>query len=471
MTCKAAEWLGSWVFSGIPAGATCGSTGESSHLGTPSMSSTTPDKLHLERRHQTWLCVVAVPRPLQAVMGKRRLIKSLRTHDLTEARRRRHKVVSEFQDQIEAARRTALAAPQGLAAGSLGAILAEAMVDREVLTVEEDGGISDQAQMIEDRYGKAAALAYHRVATGRSTPLGYYVDQWLKQASYPARSQVQHRGTLAELMRWCEKVGIAADVVAISRKVAGQWIASVTGQIAAATINRKLSTFRAYWKWLVDRGHVEENPWDRQSIPKGRLRAENDGSRPFTDDELRRLLDGKADAVLAAFIRIGALTGARIESIAKLTVGDCAGGVFFIRSDKTTAGTRRIPIHSDLTTLITERCRGRKAGEWLFPECSQTSTGSRSAAVVKRFNTYRINLGVDDRVEGKRRSRVTFHSLRAWFLTAALRAKQPLHVVQQVIGHKQQGVTMGVYFGGDTLDRLRECVEAVRLPTMAVTAT
>jgi len=45
-----------------------------------------------------------------------------------------------------------------------------------------------------------------------------------------------------------------------------------------------------------------------------------------------------------------------------------------------------------------------------------------------------------------------------------IRADQPEHVVQQIVGHKHQGVTMGVYFGGDTMERLRECMEAVRLP-------
>jgi hypothetical protein len=57
--------------------------------------------------------VVAVPRPLQGFMGKRRLIKSLETHDLNEARRQRYRVVAEFRDRIEAARRASLAATQG----------------------------------------------------------------------------------------------------------------------------------------------------------------------------------------------------------------------------------------------------------------------------------------------------------------------------------------------------------------------
>lgn len=70
-----------------------------------------------------------------------------------------------------------------------------------------------------------------------------------------------------------------------------------------------------------------------------------------------------------------------------------------------------------------------------------------------------------EREEGRRRSRVNFHSFRRWFITKALQAGQPERVVKQVVGHSLQGdVTLGVYFGGDLMPALRKCVEAVRLP-------
>jgi hypothetical protein len=63
---------------------------------------------------------------------------------------------------------------------------------------------------------------------------------------------------------------------------------------------------------------------------------------------------------------------------------------------------------------------------------------------------------------------VDFHSWRRWFVTEALRAGQLERVVKQVVGHKlpKANVTLGVYFGGDTPEAFRACVEAVRLPLM-----
>jgi hypothetical protein len=37
--------------------------------------------------------------------------------------------------------------------------------------------------------------------------------------------------------------------------------------------------------------------------------------------------------------------------------------------------------------------------------------------------------------------------------------------VKQVVGHKQQGMTMGVYFAGFTVEAMRRVVESVRLRT------
>jgi len=91
------------------------------------------------------------------------------------------------------------------------------------------------------------------------------------------------------------------------------------------------------------------------------------------------------------------LTGSRIEATAQFRVGNCSGGAFNICKDKTKTGTRRIPIHSGLIALVERRCAKKSPTDWLFPERSQRDTGERSMAVSKRFGTYRVRLGVDDR--------------------------------------------------------------------------
>jgi integrase len=89
----------------------------------------------------------------------------------------------------------------------------------------------------------------------------------------------------------------------------------------------------------------------------------------------------------------------------------------------------------------------------------------RSQRVVKQFVTHRRAIGVDDRVEGARQSRVNFHSFRRTFVTKAEQAGMQPHLIEVVVGHKRPGMALGVYSGGPLLQQLREVVESVRLPT------
>ena len=57
-------------------------------------------------RGLTWHCVKEVPRPLRKIMGKKRLVRSLKTRDLKLAQARRYQALVEFEREIEAARRT-----------------------------------------------------------------------------------------------------------------------------------------------------------------------------------------------------------------------------------------------------------------------------------------------------------------------------------------------------------------------------
>lgn len=166
-----------------------------------------PDTRHLERRNLTWFAVVYVPRPLRAVLGKR-LSRTLGTRDLSTAQRDRHPVIADFNARIGAAERRARAV------GPHDTILAEAEAYRDAPKPDdgEDGGgydYGDRAEEIEASHGLRAAQSYARVASGNYTPIPHHVDGWLSEAQYPPRSMAQHRGTIAEVDRWCGQAGVA----------------------------------------------------------------------------------------------------------------------------------------------------------------------------------------------------------------------------------------------------------------------
>jgi integrase len=99
----------------------------------------------------------------------------------------------------------------------------------------------------------------------------------------------------------------------------------------------------------------------------------------------------------------------------------------------------------------------------LFDELRSKNT-ERTDPIGKAFARYRRELGIQE--GARRRSRINFHSFRRWFITAAINANQPPHVVSLVTGHKEgrKGMTLGRYWQGADDAALRAVVEAVKLP-------
>jgi integrase len=79
------------------------------------------------------------------------------------------------------------------------------------------------------------------------------------------------------------------------------------------------------------------------------------------------------------------------------------------------------------------------------------------------WNQTAVDIG--EKREGIRRSLVNLHSFRRWFITKAEQADIAPWVIAAVVGHARQGMTLGTYSRGPSEEQLRECVEAVRLPT------
>jgi site-specific recombinase XerD len=437
----------------------------------------------MEVRGRTFYAVQAVPRPLWARVGKRRLVKSLGTRDHHVAIARRHAALAEFQRtfdrvrsadaRVEAAlewRQTFAAFEHGDTSRFSAGTSDGPITDPDELRTIASVVLADEAEDIESERGREAASAFVGIALGTATPLLLHMDAWLREGGakgpLAARTRTQYRSDVRGLAEWAGTIGITT-VEAITEIVAGRY---VTEQLVArgvhwATANRRITAASAYWRWLRKRAGVKMNPWAGQSLSKAASRNGDKTKRPFSDAEAAMLLMGDAGIELADAMHVAALSGMRMEEIYRLTVADCANRWFRVRYAKTRAGVRRIPIHSALAAIVARRCEGKPANAFLFHEPGPVRDGrERSMSLSKRFGYYRRTLGVHETVEGARHSRVDFHSWRRWFITAARNAGVDRAVVAAVVGHEVGNLTDDTYSGGPGEKQLRACVEAVRLP-------
>ncbi len=72
-------------------------------------------------------------------------------------------------------------------------------------------------------------------------------------------------------------------------------------------------------------------------------RKHDELERPFTDEEVRKLLTGPASPAMHDLMMIAALNGARLEAIVDLRARDCEAGLFTFKPQKKEKSARGVP--------------------------------------------------------------------------------------------------------------------------------
>ena len=445
------------------------------------------DTRNLEFHGNQWRVVVPVPRPLRKALGLTRLKRGLKTDSLSIARARRHAAIALLQREIaERAVRAANDNPLWIEAIEWQeCVKIHQYLDRRGEAIEEaDAALRDvikgRTEQVEAEHGKRKAQEFSGIATGNATPLMLHMERWLQESGRKERTKVEDRYALKLLAKWVTDGGWPQTVEGFTRRIAADFVSEcfIATGIHHRTAKKRLSSLSSYWVWLGLKGlaglDIGENPWLRQPMPKPSKRS---GKRPFTDDEIGRLLYlGQPEPLLFDFMMIAALSGMREDEIACLSIGDVRDGMFRVTGAKTEAGDRTVPIHSVLKPIITKRLKGsgsapssrKSSGDWLFDELPKASNGRRRyMPLSKRFQRYRIGLGIDEKPEGHRQSNIDFHSFRRWFCHKAEHAGVPESTTAAVVGHARKGMSYGRYSPRPSVEQMRECIEAVKLPAIA----
>ena len=444
----------------------------------------------LTLRGNVWWFRQQVPKACRLVIGRPWLLVNLRTPDVIEAKRKRDELEAatrmQFR-QIADGRREALTLPGWsppevpLTASARGALSREAVA--LALDEEEADLISFAAEEERDRLRPSQRQAFDDAFMGR-VEIDHHLEDFLSKGGLAPKTINERRGLIGRFARWCRERGVKLD--RIDRRTAGRYVSEVLDPMHPVTAGKHLSALRGYWTFLAQRGLIDLPPgaspkagwpWNDQQMKKTGKRVERgakaEAERPFTDDEVRRLLyaplpvRNRWDEVLRDATKISLLSGMRLAEVLTLWVEEVHDGVFDIQQGKTAAAARKVPVHPDLRELIQRRTKGKDGKAWLFHECAKMRDPGDTLG--KSFGRFRKALGVHEEREGVRRSLVNFHSARRWFATTADRAGVQEAVIKDVMGHEpdKSNVTRRAYIARSSEGQMRECVEAVKLPDAA----
>lgn len=247
------------------------------------------------------------------------------------------------------------------------------------------------------------------------------------------------------------------------------------------TINTHIAAYNSLFKWAESNSYIDKNVFAGMAIKQGKT---VDKAREAFSGEQIELIQHTIVQKERGLIKkkyqywgplIGLYTGARLNEIAQLELGDIRqeDGIWCfdindqsedntLKNLKTTSAKRLIPIHSKLLELgfieYVEELRSCKKTRLLHELGYSTGTGY-GRNLSRWFNgPFLKALGMDKQVNGKQV--LVFHSFRHTMVTNLHRSGIPEPIIKSIVGHAQEGVTQTVYFAkGYTVAQKQEALE------------
>ncbi len=267
---------------------------------------------------------------------------------------------------------------------------------------------------------------------------GFLVEQEAR-ASSPHTLRAQ-RGDLARLLAHAEAAEWSAWAVK-PRELRGFALALGRRGLDPASQARTLSTARAFFRWLFERGRIPSNPAEGLRNPRlpRRLPAF------LTEGETTALLDLPAPvdfpgARLAALLELLYASGLRVSELVGLDLGDLLRDERTLRVLGKGRKERLVPYNAQAAAAL-DRYLGHRA-QLLADRGLAPATALFLNQRGGRLTPTSVRTFLARALEGAAlRARVSPHALRHSFATHLLNRGMDLRAIQELLGHASLSTT------------------------------
>lgn len=220
--------------------------------------------------------------------------------------------------------------------------------------------------------------------------------------------------------------------------------------IAPRSINRKISTLKSYYNFLISEGYAKHNPTLIVDLPK----YSNKLPSVLSIEKIKILLEycnkGKTHEGirLSAMIHLIYASGLRVSELVSLKLTEITSGIKASDIRKTFSvkgkgGKERIVVINDKTKQVLEEylkirevfCKGKstKARQYFFASLSKEGYMTRQnfALQLKKAS---LNCGLDPDI-------ISPHVIRHSFASHLLEGGADLRVIQELLGHSDISTT------------------------------
>lgn len=244
---------------------------------------------------------------------------------------------------------------------------------------------------------------------------------------------------LSSFKDYIARVDESLSFLNIDTDVVRMWVAGLIDDGAApSSVNRRMSTLRAFYKYLCAEGHLSVNPMHALQGPKCRKKLPSF----VKENEIDELLDTEEQKGGYAACRNRMImlcfysTGIRLSELVGLDIGSVDMNSSVIKVLGKRNRERIVPFGAEMHEQLQRYLEQR--GHYATDECSAlflSSTGRR----ISHSAVYRIvNSSLSGVTSLKKKSP---HVLRHSFATAMLNNNAELGAVKELLGHKRLATT------------------------------
>lgn len=286
----------------------------------------------------------------------------------------------------------------------------------------------------------------------QQTAIQHFLSYIQHEKRYSKHTLESYKNDLLQFQVFVSANGTATEVSMANHLDIRNWMVSLMQDgISPRSINRKVSTLKSFYKFLLRRGELKKNPLAKVQTPKMSKRLPVFVEQPGMDKLLSQIefpegVEGKQDKLI---IELLYGTGMRRSELIGLKYTDIDSYQLQIKVLGKGNKERIIPVHSSLIQSIlrftsAKKEAGAEIGITLF--CDEVGKPISAARV---YNTVKKYLNLITTVNKK-----SPHVLRHSFATHLMNNGADINAVKELLGHSSLAATQ--VYTHNTIDRLKE---------------
>lgn len=270
-------------------------------------------------------------------------------------------------------------------------------------------------------------------------PFSAFLDYLQLEKKYSVHTITAYKADLSDFQLYIETAFEQKTLDDVNYAQIRSWIVELSeSNISNRTINRKISSLKAYYRFLLKTEQIESSPLTKHKA----LKTPKKIQIPFSEDEIVRILETIDDSTLEGIrdrliVELFYSTGIRRAELINIKISDLDldGGVLKVLGKRNKE--RYIPLIASVKDTASKYLEGRRhtenisGSDYLF----LTSKGDK---IYESF-VYRIINNYFSKVSGKLKR--SPHILRHSFATHLLNQGANLNAVKELLGHSSLAAT------------------------------